>query len=172
MYQRAMFSKNQIGDFLHFVDKETRIKKNVDEIQASMDEIKTGLKELFEQMGFSLKDDLDLAKSSDYDYVIKKLKERKNILVSEAGAELDTINHANATVKERFDKVDNTYSALVQDSKALVNLSANTQAGGPLAESIKTEETNQKVIEKARNEGYAAIQKEINNYEQPICMPY
>lgn len=172
MYQRAMFSKNQIGDFLHFVDKETRIKKNVDEIQASMDEIKTGLKELFEQMGFSLKDDLDLAKSSDYDYVIKKLKERKNILVSEAGAELDTINHANATVKERFDKVDNTYSALVQDSKALVNLSANTQAGGPLAESIKTEETNQKVIEKARNEGYAAIQKEIDNYEQPICMPY
>ena len=113
-----------------------------------------------------------MAKSSDYDYVIKKLKERKNILVSEAGAELDTINHANATVKERFDKVDNTYSALVQDSKALVNLSANTQAGGPLAESIKTEETNQKVIEKARNEGYAAIQKEIDNYEQPICMPY
>lgn len=172
MYQRAMFTKNQIGDFLHFVDKENNIKKNVDEISASMADTIAGLREIFEGMGFKLKEDLNLADSADYDYVVRKLKERKNTLVSEAREELDTIPTANSTVKERYDKVDNTYMALVQDSKALVNLSSSTQSGSPLAESIKTEETNQKVVEKARNEGYSAIQKEIDNYEQPICMPY
>lgn len=171
-YQRAMFTKNQIGDFLHFVDKENRIKKNLDEIEAGMEEVKTTLKEVFEQIGFEFKDGLNLASDGDYDYVVKKLKERKNTLVGEAGAELATIDSSNAVVKERFDKVNNTYSALVQDSGALVSISAHTEAGSPLAETIKTEETNQKVIEKARNEGYAAIEKEINNYEQPVCIPY
>lgn len=171
-YQRAMFTKNQIGDFLHFIDKESRIKKNLDEIEAGMEEIKTTLKEVFGKMGFELKDNLNLADSADYDYVIKKLKERKNTLMSEAGSELGTVNNSNVAVKERFDKVNNTYSALVQDSKALVSISAHTESGSPLAETIKSEETNQKVIEKARNEGYAAIQKEIDNYEQPVCVPY
>ncbi len=171
-YQRAMFTKNQIGDFLHFIDKESRIKKNLDEIEAGMDEIKTTLKEVFSQMGFEFKENTNLADSDEYNYIVKKLKERKNTLVSKAGAELDTVNHSNATVKERFDKVNNTYSALVQDSKALVSISSHTESGSPLAETLKSEETNQKVIEKARNEGYAAIEKEIDNYEQPICMPY
>lgn len=171
-YQRAMFTKNQIGDFLHFVDKESRIKKNLDEIEAGMEEIKTTLKEVFTQIGFEFKDSLDLADSGDYDYVVKKLNERKVTLMSEAGAELDTVNHSNAVVKERFDKVNNTYSALVQDSHALVSISAHTEAGSPLSETMATETANQKVIEKARNEGYAAIEKEINNYEQPVCIPY
>lgn len=171
-YQRAMFTKNQIGDFLHFVDKESRIKKNLDEIEAGMEEIKATLKEVFTQIGFEFKDSLDLADSGDYDYVVKKLNERKVTLMSEAGAELDTVNHSNAVVKERFDKVNNTYSALVQDSHALVSISARTEAGSPLSETMATETANQKVIEKARNEGYAAIEKEINNYEQPVCIPY
>ena len=36
----------------------------------------------------------------------------------------------------------------------------------------KTAKANEKVIEKSRKEGYDAIQKEIDNYEQPVCMPY
>ncbi|MBQ8785171.1 MAG: hypothetical protein IJZ59_03905 [Alphaproteobacteria bacterium] len=172
IYNRAMFTTNQIGEFLTFVDKENNIRKNIEEIEAGMDEVKEDLKVLFNEMGFELKNNLNLANDNDYKYVFNKLKERKNTLVSQASEGLGTIVQGNDMVKERFDKVDNTYKALIQDSTALVNLTFRTKSGSKLTESIKSEKANQKVIEKSRNEGYSAIEKEIKNYKQPVCMPY
>ena len=172
IYNRAMFTTNQIGEFLTFVDKETNIRKNVDEIQAGIEEVKEELKTLFEEMGFELKENFNLALDSDYNYIISKLKERKNTLVSEASEKLGTVSKGNPTVNERLNKVDNAYRSLVQDSTALVNITFRTKSGSPLTESIKSEKANQKVIEKSRNEGYSAIEKEIKNYKQPVCMPY
>ncbi len=172
IYNRAMFTTNQIGEFLTFIDKETNIRKNVDEIQAGMDEIKEELKTLFEEMGFELKDNFNLALDSDYNYIINKLKERKNTLVAQASEKLGTVVRGSPTVDERFNKVDNAHRSLVQDSTALVNITFRTKSGSPLTESIKSEKANQKVIEKSRNEGYSAIEKEIKNYKQPVCMPY
>lgn len=172
MYNRAMFTTNQIGEFLTFVDKETNIRKNVDEIEAGIEEVKEELKTLFEEMGFDLKDNFNLALDSDYNYIINKLKERKNTLISQASEKLGTVSRANPTVVERFNKVDNTNKALKQDSTALISLTFRTKSGSTLTESIKSEKANQKVIEKSRNEGYSAIEKEIKNYKQPVCMSY
>ncbi len=172
IYNRAMFTTNQIGEFLTFVDKETNIRKNVDEIEAGIEEVKEELKTLFEEMGFDLKDNFNLALDSDYNYIINKLKERKNTLISQASEKLGTVSRANPTVVERFNKVDNTNKALKQDSTALISLTFRTKSGSTLTESIKSEKANQKVIEKSRNEGYSAIEKEIKNYKQPVCMSY
>ena len=171
-YERAMFNKNQIGDFLYFVDKERTIKKNVDMLEISMEEFKETIKEIFAAMNFELKEDLDLSKSEDYDYVLKKLQTRKNTFVGQISSELETIKHNNPVVKERFDVVNNYYNALVQDAQSLVVLGPNTESGSPLEASIKTAKANQKVLEKTRKEGYSALKREINNYEQPVCMPY
>ena len=171
-YERAMFDKNQIGDFLHFVDKERDVQKNIDKLESGIDELKANLKEIFATMGFELKDDLDLSVSADYDYVLKKLQTRKNTYVGQISSELDLIEHGNPVVNERFNKADNMYKALVQDSQALVILGYNIESGSPLEESIKTAKANQKVIEKTQKEAYSTLQKEIDNYEQPVCMPY
>ena len=171
-YERAMFAKNQIGDFLHFVDKERQIKKNLDRLEISIGEVKENLKEVFAKIGFELKEDLNLANSSDYDYVINQLKTRKNVLTGEISEDLGGISYGNPTVKERFDKVNNLYLSLIQDSQALTSLSANSEAGSVLESAIKTARANEKVVEKTRKDGYSAIQKEIEEYEQPVCMPY
>ncbi len=172
IYQRAMFTTNQIGDFLHFVDKEMEVKKNVDEIEANMTDFKKNLKETFEKVNFAIKDNVDFSDNNDYKYIANKLKEQKNVLMSRISKDLDSVVHDNNIVKERYEKVYNTYKALLQDNDARVNLTTNTEAGSTLEQSIKTAKANEKVIEKSRKEGYDAIQKEIDNYEQPVCMPY
>lgn len=172
IYQRSMLADNQIGEFLHFVDKELDVKKNLDEIEANLANLKTSLTELFDKINFKLKDDIDFASESDFNYVVKKLEEQKNTLMSRVSSSMKSINHGNATVNERYQRLDNTYKALLQDNKYKVNLTTNTQAGSSLTESIKTAETNEKVIEKSRKEGYDSIQEQIDNYERPVCMPY
>ena len=123
-------------------------------------------------MGFTLKDNLDLSRDDDYNYVLRKLQERKNTMMGQVQSELSRVNYNDETVKERYDKINNTYKAMIQDSQALVSVTANTKSGSPLTEKIRSEQANQKVIAKARNEGYASIRKEIDEYEQPVCMPY
>ncbi len=172
IYLRSMLADNQIGEFLHFVDKELDVKKNLDEIEANLANLKTSLTELFDKINFKLKDDIDFASESDFNYVVKKLEEQKNTLMSKVSSSMKSINHGNATVNERYQRLDNTYKALLQDNKYKVNLTTNTQAGSSLTESIKTAETNEKVIEKSRKEGYDSIQEQIDNYERPVCMPY
>mgnify|MGYP002623965950 CR=1 FL=1 len=172
IYQRSMFANNQIGDFLHFVDKELEVKKNLDEIEANLANLKSSITELFDKINFKLKDDIDFSSESDFNYVTKKLEEEKNTLMSRISSSMGSINHGNETVNERYQRLNNTYKVLLQDNKYKVNLTTNTQAGSSLSESIKTAETNEKVIEKSRKEGYDSIQEQIDDYERPVCMPY
>ncbi len=172
IYQRAMFTNNQIGDFLHFVDKELDIKKNLEEMEANMANLKTSIVELFDKIGFKLKEDINFASESDFNYVSKKLVETKNTLMGRISSSMSSINHGNETVNERYQRLNNTYKALMQDSKYKVSLTTNTQSGASLTESMKTAVTNEKVIEKSRKEGYDSIQEQIDNYERPVCMPY
>ena len=57
-------------------------------------------------------------------------------------------------------------------TKTLINLNNSTAAGSSLEEAIISERANQKVMEKAQNEGLDAIRKETDNYEKPLCAAY
>ncbi len=172
VYQKAMYSRNQIGDFLHFVDKENTIRKNVDELQLSINDARKTIREMLAEMGFKVSDNFNLANESDYKYIRNKLNQYKNNMIGAAAAEISTVNHSNPVVKERYDKADNTRAALVQDKDALINLNNSTAAGSSLEEAIISERANQKVMEKAQNEGLDAIRKETDNYEKPLCAAY
>ncbi len=172
VYQKAMYSRNQIGDFLHFVDKENTIRKNVDELQLSINDARKTIREMLAEMGFKVSDNFNLANESDYKYIRNKLNQYKNNMIGAAASEISTVNHSNPVVKERYDKADNTRAALVQDKDALINLNNSTAAGSSLEEAIISERANQKVMEKAQNEGLDAIRKEIDNYEKPLCAAY
>ena len=124
------------------------------------------------EMGFKVSDNFNLANESDYKYIRNKLNQYKNNMIGAAAAEISTVNHSNPVVKERYDKADNTRAALVQDKDALINLNNSTAAGSSLEEAIISERANQKVMEKAQNEGLDAIRKEIDNYEKPLCAAY
>ena len=174
VYERALFAKNQIGEFLHFMNKEKEAREKLEQAEEDIAELRETLKQAVSELGFELSDDVNLANQEDYDEVVQKLKTSKNTIMGQAIVKLNNtkdLAQSNADVYERYYKAKNTYDALVQDNKALVNISANTEAGNDLKESIKSEEANKKVVEKSRNDGYKALQDEIDNYEQPICIP-
>lgn len=174
VYQRALFTKNQIGEFLHFMNKEKEAREKLEQAEEDIAELRETLKQAVSELGFELSDDVNLANEEDYAEVVQKLKASKSTIMAQAIVKLNNTKNlalSNADVYERYDKAQNTYDALVQDNKALVNISANTEAGNALKESIKSEEANKKVVEKSRSDGYKALQDEIDNYEQPICIP-
>ena len=171
IYQRAMFSKNQIGEFLHFMNKEKEAREKLEQAEEDIAEVRETLKTALSALGFDLSDDVNLANDEEYDEIVQKLKTSKNKVMGQAIAKLNSINHSNPDVNERFEKANNTYMALLQDNQVLVNISDNTEAGSSLTESIEREKANKKVVEKSRQDGYKALMDEINNYEQPICIP-
>lgn len=172
VYQKSMYAHNQIGNFLHFVDKENSIRKNVDELKLSIDDARKTIKEMLAEMGFKLNDNFNLANDDEYAYIRNKLIEYKSNLVGQAASEISTVNNANPVVKERYDKVENTRAALVQDKDALINLNNSTAAGSSLSEAIISEKANQEVMAKSQQEALDAIRKEINNFEKPLCAAY
>ena len=172
VYQKSMYANNQIGNFLHFVDKENSIRKNVDELKLSIDDARESISEMLSEMGFDLAADFNLANDEEYAYIRNKLIEYKNNLIGRAASEISGISNTNEVVKERYDKVENTRAALVQDKDALVNLNNSTQAGSSLSEAIISERANQEVMEKTQDEGLSAIREEIDNYEKPLCVAY
>ena len=84
VYQKAMYSRNQIGDFLHFVDKENTIRKNVDELQLSINDARKTIREMLAEMGFKVSDNFNLANESDYKYIRNKLNQYKNNMIERA----------------------------------------------------------------------------------------
>ncbi len=172
VYQKAMYANNQIGNFLHFVDKENSIRKNVDELQLSIDDIRSSIKEMLSELGFSIADDFNLANDEEYTYIRNKLIEYKSNLVGEAASKISEVNYSNEVIKERYEKVENTRAALVQDQDAIVNLNTSTAAGSSLTETIISEKANMDVLEKSQEEGLNALRDEIDNYETPLCVAY
>ncbi len=172
VYQKSMYAHNQIGNFLHFVDKENSIRKNIDELSLSIADAKKTIKEMLNEMGFKLADDFDLANDEEYTYIRNKLIEYKSNFVGRAASDISIVNHANPVVKERYEKVENTRAALVQDQEALINLNNSTAAGSLLSEAIVGEKANMEVMQKSQQEALNAIRKEIDNYEKPLCSAY
>lgn len=172
VYQKAMYANNQIGNFLHFVDKENSLRKNLDELTLSINDAREKIKELLSEMGFEISDNFNLANEDEYNYIRNKLMEYKSNLVGQAASDISGVSTANDVVKERYDKVENTRAALIQDHDALVNLDTSTAAGSTLEEAIISERANQEVMSKSQEQALAAIKDEIDNYEIPMCMAY
>ena len=175
IYQRAMFTRNQIGDFLHFMNKEKEAREKLEQTEDDIAEVRETLKAALSNLGFELSDNVNLANEEDYQEIVQKLKSSKQIFMGQAqsklGGNLEAIALSNADVYERFDKTKNTYNALFQDNQALINISDNTEAGEQLEESIETEKANKKVVEKSNKKAHDSLDDEIDNYEQPICIP-
>lgn len=172
IYQQAAYNTNQIGNFLHFVDKELSIRKSVDELSMSIEETTASIREIFSEMGFVLSEDIDLANNKDYEMIVLKLKDYKNEHISAAVSKMSSIDTSDDVLRERYDTVNNTKLALIQDAKALITLDEKRKAGETLSADIITEEANQKVIEKAQQAGYDALMKEVDQLEEPLCVAY
>jgi len=172
LFHKAMYKENQIGNFLHFVDKENSVRKNVEEMAVSIEDARQSIITMLNEMGFSVNPDFNLAKDEDYTYIQKKLDEYKNSLVGTASGKIAEVDYNDEVIKERYDKINNVRAALVQDAEELIVLHNGVSAGSTLDEEILTEQVNQKVIKETQKAGEEAILKEIEHFEKPLCVVY
>ena len=173
VYENALFSRNQIGDFLTFMDLESEMRQNKDELEEKVTEIKTELTEELSKAGFTPTEDFDLSKEEDYNLARTKLDELKEQWLQDAAADINKVTTPdNSVVKDRLDTLKNMISVLQMDKNELMNVSEATKADDAFAEEIKSEEVNQAAADKYISEADEEFEKRMNSLPTPYCATY
>ena len=173
IYENAMYARNQIGDFLTFMDLESEMRQNKDELEKQVTEIKEELKEELSKAGFTPTEEFDLSKEADYTQARNKLDELKEQWLQDAEADLNKVKTPeNSVVKNKLNTLKNMIKVLRMDDKELMNVSEATQADEAFAEELKSEEVNQSAAEKYITEADKEFEKRMNSLPTPYCATY
>lgn len=173
IYENAMYARNQIGDFLTFMDLESEMRQNKDELEKQVTEIKEELKEELSKAGFTPTEEFDLSKEADYTQARNKLDELKEQWLQDAEADLNKVKTPeNSVVKNKLNTLKNMIKVLRMDDKELMNISEATQADEAFAEELKSEEVNQSAAEKYITEADKEFEKRMNSLPTPYCATY
>jgi hypothetical protein len=172
IYEDALLDRNQFGDFLDFVEMETLYQKAVEELEVKIDETRQKLIETFQEYGYDLPEDFDLADQATYDDLMNKLDERKNKLVDYALTLLSSVSSQQDPIKEKVAQAENQIKLLQTDSDEVLQISILDTAGSEFEERIKTAKVDQNAMDKYDEEAQAAHEKLLNNFKEPYCAVY
>ncbi len=172
LYDHAPLSRNQIGDFLTFVEMEDKYRKSVEELQQSYEENKQDLRDLLSEFGLAPTEDFDLAKEADYQLVRDKLDRLKNRSIRNARTALGTIEAEDDVINERTGLYEKQLKALELDKNEMVPVSGSEVDLAALSEEIKTAEADQNVADAYRKTADEMFEKNLNNLSYPYCAIY
>lgn len=173
IYRNAVLAKNQIGDFLTYVEYEQARRKEVEETKASYDELMADLYSMLSQFGFEPSEDFDITKQSDYNLARSKLDGVKNSKVSSALTKLNSINtENNSVVKERVDKYKGILAALQKDKDELTVISNVVTDDNSLDEELKSSKVNNTVVDKYEEDANERLKNRKNASQTPFCATY
>lgn len=173
IYKKAVFSENQIGNFLRFVETEQDYRQILAELTTKMEETKQELLASFAEVGFTPSADFDITDPEDYAQARKTLDELKNNNLSIAKTKIDEIsNPTNNVVKDRRDRILNVLNALSKDKDELLNLSEDVTPDSSFDERLKSEAANQATAQKYQEEADKAFEEHLNSFPAPYCASY
>ncbi len=173
LLRRSKFDRNQIGNFLNFVDRERDLKQARDELAINIEDIKDTLVEALANVGVTIDRNFDLAKAEDYDKIKKQLESKKNEKVSLASSVLKEAGDGGGElVLERVALLQNIFLALQKDKDELITLSTNVSSGSELDEEIVSERVNREVAGAQRKKAEEELEKQIKKFEKPYCAAY
>ncbi|MBQ7659693.1 MAG: hypothetical protein IJS26_02965 [Alphaproteobacteria bacterium] len=184
-----MLSRNQIADYLQFVDQEREYQKalaklrvKVDDARATIDEALSKASCTFTQKvsGEYLKTQKTktvissefIADEETYQSVLKCLDEGKNMFLSEALEMMNTLPEMNDYLLERKTKLDKMLKSMQMDKEELVSLSDLTEPDATLEENIKQKKTDAVVLEKYDKEAEEEFEKNMERFETPYRAKY
>lgn len=171
-YDKMLLSRNQLGDYLKFVETEMVYQESVDTLKVKVDELRTSLKEQLSVIDYVPADDFDLSDEATYNEIATALEEGKNKLVTKGYNELKSIQPLNDVLEEKIDKLENMLGSLQTDNEELVQLSDNTKNDSELEENIKSKRADNATKDKYEEEADDAFNDNLNNFEEPYCAVY
>ena len=173
LYKKAVFDENQIGNFLKFMEIESELRQNVDEMAAKIQEAREDLRTQLIEAGFTPAQDFDLADETQYNEIRDSLDSLKNSKVSSGLEQISAVNNpTDSFIDARLEKLQNIFTALTKDKNELISLSTSTAADSTLDEQIKSEEVNQEVAGKYQEEADKTLENQLNGFDTPYCAVY
>jgi hypothetical protein len=175
--KQAELSRNQIGDFIRQVEQEKKIRQSLEEMKQSNEKQMAELKSILEGFGYSIGDNYDITKESDYDLTIDKLKLSKNKSIAKVTNMLSSIkiDSDNKQGKTRKQSIETMIKILRKDKEGDVELSMSTMDDeDELLQALNSAIANKSVIQRYREKIRKEKEKngEYKDLEEAYCANY
>ena len=186
-YRYRFLTRDQVGNFLQFVDMEQEYQKNIDQLKVKVDEAKKTVEDVISKTGctylhketgivrpmagnavFSVE---FIADEEVYQSVANCLDEGKNMFINEALKVAEKLPSLNPFLAQMKQKTDNLTMALQKDSDELVELSENTDLA-QLEDQIKSKKTDAKAVGKYQTKAQKEFDKSLEAIERPYRARY
>ncbi len=189
-YRHRLFERNQIGDYLKFVDLEQSYRTSVDQLKVKIDEakaqIENALKDVYcpytqKEVGYLTEGELKtkivssefIADDETYMAISKCLDEGKNMFLQEALMLQSTLPvDLSQGLLDRKEKIDRLRKVLEMDNEELVSVSDNTEPNAAFNEQIITKRTDAAVTDRYQQEAQSEFEKQLEAFETPYRAHY
>lgn len=173
IYNTAQFSNNQIGDFLLQTEQEQTYKNAVDELKDSIAEMHTDLLKILKNIGFAPSEDFDIAKDSDYQLTVSKLKSIKQSKMNAANKMISSIQEGDSELlRESKRSYGRLHDALALDKDAVTTMSMTSYDSTALDEEVKTGKANLAVEGKYQETADKSFEEQLNSFLPAYCVAY
>ena len=187
--KKDLLIRNQIGDYLQFVDIYQNYQTQVIQLKVKVNEgrrtIEDALQKAFckpkskdvgyvkdSEIGSKFVSSEFIADDEVYESVEVCLDQGKNMYIEEALKMMETLPQLTDYLQDRKKKLDNMLKAMQMDSDELVQLSDNTEPNGDFEEKIKSQKTDDAVVNKYADEAEKEFENNLNNFEIPYQARY
>ena len=163
IYAQAMYTVNQVGEFLKISETELTYRQTVDELRQKINQVNEDLRELLKQFGFVPSNNYDVAKESDYNLTRTKLFDFRSSQMQKAQSLINKVDTKdNEPVVERLKIYTNTLNNLKKDKEAKIRLNMSSSHENDLDEQIKTAKTNE-TVQKEYSKEADKVAKKMQN---------
>lgn len=178
---RVFFDKNQFGDYLNFVELETKVADSMVELNEKVVEVKDSLAAVFYETEYEMGDDFSLLNGDDYSSAADVLDVQKGMYLDMVRKSFDGMpqNLTSDFMKEKIAKLKHKVKVLEYDSEEVVRI--NGDEDYPLKDDGKFAELQKKIEENSANNalgeeydegGSDSYKKQIEQLQEPLCVSY
>ena len=186
--EKEMLTRDQVGDYLQFVDLEQTYQVSVNQLKVKADEgrhtIEDALKDIYctykpKETGYIKEADVKtkivstefIADQETFEAVAKCLDQGKNMFISEAKDLLKRLPSMNDFLQERYEKVDRLMKALDYDNEEFVQLSDSVDLA-TLDQDVKSKKADRAAVDTYGNEAQSEFEKNLDQFEVPYRAKY
>lgn len=172
--QQAEFSRNQIGDFLRQAETEKKLRQSLEEMKQKYDEQMAELRDLLAGYGYTLANDYDITKQSDYNLTISRLKASKTQSMNQVEALLNKIkiDQNNKPAETKKESIDKLIRVLQLDVDANLELSMSSADENDINAELKRVKADKEATEKYEKKVKDENDEEYKDLEEAYCANY
>lgn len=182
---RTFMGKNQFGDYLNFVEAESKAADSMAELNEKIEEVKDTLASIFYDTGYEMSEDFSLLNPADYEKAAEVLDKRKESYLKLAEQQLSengiqatssSQSFANAAktqyIQKKISKLLHKWALLAEiDTDEFVVINGDEEYD-EVKQAIEEQKANENIAEEYDVASEASYAEQIKKLQQPLCVSY